>query len=283
MTNRSRLILTAAVLLAIGISTTAIFLLTNAARNGTLSVQTIAFSVVILLAGVASVPVVYFTKIKRSKTEKLLDGEFLEAYELIRDVVFSSRLPKHTADDILDDVLDLMVTARHNNRPLKEIIADPRGFALKITEQYGGKKKYGIVSFLDSLLYMAGFTLGASALMWLKEPEQGIFNTPLDVSLLFLFGVISFWLVPYLKLNAAEKPKIVILPVIVGICFIAVSEILRRFFYESEAVRWFLDGQVNIISNGLALSAFLIAIPALILAKILLKKNRLHRLAGKGD
>ncbi len=281
MTNRSKLILTAAVLLAIGIAVSVIFLLTNAAKSGSLSVQTLVLSIVILLAGAVSVPVVYFTKIKRNKTEKLLDDEFFEAYELIRDVVLSSQLPKRTAEDILGDVLDLMVTARHNNRPLQEIMANPRDFALEIIEQYGGKKKYGFINFLDSLVYMAGFILGASALMWLEDQKRGVFNVPVDVSILFFFAIIAFWLVPYLKLHAAEKPKIIILPVALGICFIAASEIMRNFFYESDAVRWFLDGQVNIISNELILSAFLIAIPALILAEIMLKKNRIRHLADK--
>lgn len=278
MTKKSRMILAAAVLLAIGVAANVILLLTTAVRTGSLSSQTAAVSIILLIAGAVSVPVIYFAKIRKSKTEKLLDNAFFEGYETIKEIVLASRLPKNTISEILDDVLDLMVTARHNHKTLSETIADPRGFALEIIEQYGGKKKYGLMSFVDSLVYMAGFILGASAYMWLKEPK-GVFHAPVDVSMLLFFGVVSFWLVPYIKLNMAERPKIIFLPIAIGIAFIASAEVMRRFFYEYPAVRWLLDGQVNIISGEWILAIFLIAIPALILLKVLLKKSRLDRLA----
>lgn len=275
MTARSKMILIASVLLAAGVIASTIPLLRISFSSETVNVQTLVFSISIIMLGILSVPSVYYSKIRKDKNEKQLIDEYFSEYEIIKEIIMNSQLENQTKNEIRNDVLDILISAQNHGKPFKSAIGDSRKFAKEIIAEYGEYSRYNLVSFIESMIVMSFFILGSSIVIWLEEMEKSFYVVKIDIGMLVFFAVISFIIVPLMKNNAISKnPVMVFVPIGSGVLFVIIMELMRNFFAEVEFVKWFIDGGLSIISNVFILIAFVIAIPGLMLLKRHLKMKR---------
>lgn len=275
MTNRAKMVLIASVLLALGVIASTIPLLKTAFEGEFVNIQILIFSLIIILLGIISVIGVYYSKVKKDQIERQLTKEFYEGYEIIKDSIMNSQLDRLTIKDIKEDILDMLILAQNSGKSFKETIGDAKKFSLDILEQYGKTPKYNIIHFIDSVVYMIMFVLGVTAVMWAEDVNKNFFNVKIDVSILVFFILISFIIVPYLKVNSISKnPKLIFLPIGIGTLYVISIELMRRFFYQLKAIKWFLEGNVNIVSSQIILNTLGIALVGLIVYKRHLKNTR---------
>jgi DNA-binding ferritin-like protein (Dps family) len=272
MTTRSKMILIASMLLAVGIIASTIPLLRISLSSETVNIQTLVFSLSIILLGIISVPSVYFSKIRKDKIEKQLINEYFSEYEIIKEIIMNSQLENQTKKEIRNDVLDIMISAQNHGKPIKSVIGDSWKFANEVIDEYGKLGRYNLLDFIDSMIFMSFFILGSSIVMWLEEIDKSFFDVKFDIGMIGFFAMISFIIVPLMKKNSVSKnPVMVFVPIGSGVLFVLIMELMRNFFAEVEFIKWFLDGGLSIISNVFILISLVVVIPGLMLLKKYLK------------
>jgi DNA-binding ferritin-like protein (Dps family) len=271
------MVLIASILLGLGVIASTIPLLKTAFVGEIVNVQILVFSLTIIVLGVTSVIGVYYSKVKKDKIEKQLNNDFYEGYEIIKEIIMKSQLDKFTMKEIKEDILDMLISAQNGGKTFKETIGEPQKFSGDILEQYGKVPKYNVIHFLDSMLYMVLFTLGVTVVMWMQEINKGFFNIKIDASMFTLFLIISFVILPYLRVNTISKnPKLIFFPIQVAVFYVVSLVLMRKYLYQIEEIKWFLDGSINLISNPVVLIVFLLGLVGLIIAKRYLKRSQIN-------
>jgi len=276
MTKRDKLLLGSAAFLAVLVIATAV-LVGLSAQSRPKSAAELLLSGGIILLCVLSVVFVFLTKIRRNKYEKKLNPEYYEVYETIRDAVGRFQLPAHSKKEILSDVLDLLLSAQSDGKPVSAAVPDAAAFAENILAVYSSRRSRVLQSLLDGAIAFLLFIVCISAVLWLEDVSAGLFRQRIDYGMLIFLAVVSFVLVPVLRyLMLRRSAWLYILPILTGIVFVAAAELARRFFYQFEFTRTLLDGSVVMIPGAAALAFYLLVVAVLMLAKAFIRKQALR-------
>jgi DNA-binding ferritin-like protein (Dps family) len=277
MTKRNKIILLSSVLLAVlVILSTGVFAISSADQY-TASQESTLLTTMIILVSILSVFVVYFSKVQKRKYEKLLNQEYFQEYEIIKDAVANSQLSNSSKKEITEDILDMLLSAQEAGKSVQEVTGKTEKFAQEILESYARPIQVGILSIFDSFIAFALFVVGTSIFLWLEETQQSFFAIRLDIAMVGFFVLVAFGLLPVTKKQTSTKnPWMYLLPIAIGIVFVLFAELLRAFFYNLEAVKQFLDGSLRMIPNAGFLMLYLLSIPVFLLLKHFFRKSLLH-------
>jgi DNA-binding ferritin-like protein (Dps family) len=274
MTTRNKVLILSSLLLAILVIASVILWRVSAGNQDSAGTIPIFLLITIVAISVLSVFVVYFLKIKKRKFEKNLNKEYYERYEIIKDAIVNSQLPAPTRKDIIEDVLDLLLTAQNSGKSINAVVENTDVFVKNIIQSYAQPFRLGILSIFDSLIAFVLMVVGASTFMWLEQTSQSFFSIKVDFGMVIFFGLVAFLLFPVTKtVSGTRNPWIFIVPVAGGILFVLLSEVLRAFFYDINAVQYFLDGSVRMIPNVWVLAIYLLVIPMMLMIKQIFRKQ----------
>lgn len=148
MTRRSSLILISSILLAACVITTVVLLVVEG-RSSMTSTSAIIISIGSIIASILSVVFIYRAKIRRGSDEKKLNESFFRDFELIKDSIMNSPLPKSYKKSIVEDVLELFLTAQANGKTAETAIGDAESFAKDIIRACMSKPRSIVIDFLD--------------------------------------------------------------------------------------------------------------------------------------
>jgi DNA-binding ferritin-like protein (Dps family) len=271
MTNRNKVLLVSSIILALLVIASVVVWQINGQSNGE-KIPMVVFAVIILIS-VLSVFVVYFSKIQKRKYEKLLNQEYYEQYEIIKDAVANSQLSASTKKDIIEDILEILLSAQESGKNVREVIENTDMFANEIIQSFAMPFRLAMLNLYDSLIAFILMVVGASLLLWLEQTQQNFFTTELDISMTVFFLLVAFVLLPVTKIGAGKRnPWIFIVPVAGGVLFVLMVELLRAFFYEVQAVQHFLDGTLRMVPNSMILLIYSLAIPLFLMLKRISRK-----------
>lgn len=276
MTRRSFVILLSSILLAASVIASSIILIIEVQGTAT-SPSSITISIGLILISLLSVVFIYFAKIRKRPDEKKLDENYFREFEIIKDAIMNSRLPKSYKKTITEDVLELMLTAQSNGKSVQAAIGDSASFAKDILNACISKPRSAVLGLIDGILAFILFTLAVCTLLWLEDFSVGFFNQKIDIIMLLFFAVISFAIIPVIRLFSLKKSAwAYLLPLAAGVAFIGMVELLRAFLYSSGVVQTLLDETVVMIPNPAILIAYLLA--GLILFVLRLSVRKLPKL-----
>lgn len=273
MKKKSKIALLASVILPV--IAASIILIKAASAENIANIQLIVFYACLVGLAIVSVGVTYFTKIKKNNLEKQLQEDFYQGYDVIKEYIMNAQLDTATKKEIKEDVLDLLITAQNNGKSFDETVGEAQKFSLDILQQYGKTTKYNIEHFVESWIFMIGFTLGVKVLLWLEDTNRDFFDIHITLPLIVFFAILSFILVPYLKIHPiSQNPKSIFLPIGLGVICVGILELSRRFLYDYQWIRTFLDEEIILVSTPTVLTIICIIFISLFFIKQYLKKTR---------
>jgi DNA-binding ferritin-like protein (Dps family) len=272
MTNRNKVLLVSSIILALlVIASVVVWEMTGQSSGERIPVVLLA---TIILISVLSVFVVYFSKIQKKKYEKLLNQEYYEQYEIIKDAVTNSQLSVATKKDITEDVLELLLSAQESGKSVDSVVGNSQIFSNEIISSFAKPFRLAMLSLFDSFIAFILMILGASFVLWLEQTQQSFFATRLDISMVMLFLLVTFLLIPVTKAQTGTRnPWMYMIPVAGGLLFILLAEFLRAFFYDVNGVRLFLDGSVRMVPNVVILMIYLLSLPLFLILKQISRKR----------
>ena len=196
MTNRNKVLLVSSIILALLVITSVVVWEITGQSSGE-KIPVVLLATIILIS-VLSVFVVYFSKIQKKKFEKLLNQEYYEQYEIIKDAVTNSQLSVATKKDITEDVLELLLSAQESGKSVDSVVGNSQIFSNEIISSFAKPFRLAMLSLFDGLIAFILMILGASFVLWLEQTQQSFFATRLDISMgiLFLF---------YLSINSGNQ------------------------------------------------------------------------------
>jgi len=272
MTNRNKVLLVSSIILALlVIASVVVWEMTGQSSGERIPVVLLA---TIILISVLSVFVVYFSKIQKKKYEKLLNQEYYEQYEIIKDAVTNSQLSVATKKDITEDVLELLLSAQESGKSVDSVVGNSQIFSNEIISSFAKPFRLAMLSLFDGFIAFILMILGASFVLWLEQTQQSFFATRLDISMVMLFLLVTFLLIPVTKAQTGTRnPWMYMIPVAGGLLFILLAEFLRAFFYDVNGVRLFLDGSVRMVPNVVILMIYLLSLPLFLILKQISRKR----------
>ncbi len=276
MTKRNKIVLFSSIFLALCVIGTLILNLKYTLDNGAVNIRSLILIGILLVLSIISVPVVYFGKVRKSKFEEMLNTEYFQKYEIIKDTVRNSQLSNAAKKEIKEDVLDMLISAQKSGRKADDAVGSPEDFSRNILVAYAKPGRFPILSIIDGIVFFLFLTLGASIFLWFEQMNQSLFETGVDILMLTFFFIISFIILPVTKkLTSTHNYWMFLLPITSGIVFVIIAELIRKFFYNNEIIRQFLDGTVRMIPSITILILFIILIPALLFLKSCVRKRLL--------
>ena len=277
MTKRSLIALLSAVILAVLVIAT-VFLYYFNTENKTEDTRSVISMVTIVFIALLSILIVYLSKIKKKQYVRNLNKEYFAEYEIIKDSVMNAQLSVKIKKEIIADILDMFISAQNDKRSVKDVIKNTEVFVKEIIETYTKTSIRIIFNILDGFVYFILFVIGTYIYLWFNNTHVNFFDNRIDFLSVLLFVLISFALIPFIKkVTSKGNPWMFILPLIFGITFVLIAEMLRKFFYEAEIVRYILDEEIAIISNIVILAVFVAAVPGIYLLKGYVRQKFLRR------
>lgn len=277
MTKRNKTVLLASIFLALCVIATVILNLKYTIHDNAININSLILIGIIILLCVISVPIVYFSKVRKSKFEIMLNNEYFQKYEIIRDAVMNSQLSIAAKKEIKEDVLDILISAQKSGKSAKDTIGNPETFAREILLSYAKPGRLPVLSIIDGIMYFILFMLGVSIFIWFEQTDMSFFKTRININMIIFFFIISFILIPVIKkLTSTHNYWIFILPLIFGIVFVLLDKIARRFFYSNEIIRQFLYGTVKMVPNIIILILYIVLIAIALFFKSYIRKRLLR-------
>lgn len=270
MTKRDRIVIVCAVLLAVFVITGVVFQgITNAVwKQASSLLVTVGF----ILIGLFSVFVVLFLRIRKSAYEKRLQPDYFAVYQGIQDALNASALPKADRRDALSDILELLLSAQNSAKPIDSVIPNPAAFTQSVLQSYASNARRCFFNLINGCFACLAFVVLTQTLLWLESPRQSFFLAQIDVSMLFFFAVISFIVLPLVRLFSAKQSLwAYALPLLSGILLIGILEALRLFFSGSSFINALLDHSIQMIPSIAVLGVYLLAILLLVLVKWMIR------------
>lgn len=276
MTKRNKVLLFSSTLLALLVIASVIFWQVKNANQANGEKIPVGVLITIIVVSILSVFVVYFSKVQKKKYEKLLNAEYFEQYEIIKETVMNSQLSAVTKKDIVEDVLELLLTAQESGRSIQSVIDNTDTFSMNIIQSFARPIRLAILSLYDSIIAFTLIVIGVHLVLWLEQTQQGFFATKMDISMLVLFLLVTFILLPVTKIGANNRnPWVYLVPLAGGVLFVLVAELLRSFFYDLNGVKMFLDGSIRMVPNVGILMIYLLSIPLFLILKQISRKKML--------
>lgn len=272
MTTRNKVLLVSSIILALLVIVSVVVWKITGQSSG--EKMPVVLFVTIIVISILSVFVVYFSKIQKKKYEKLLNQEYYEQYEIIKDAVANSQLSAAVKKDISEDVLELLLSAQESGKSIDSVIGDPQVFANEIISSFANPIRLAMLSIFDGLIAFILMILGASFVLWLEQTQQSFFAIRLDISMVILFLLVTFLLIPVTKAQTGTRnPWMYMIPVAGGVLFVLVAELLRAFFYDVNTVRQILDGSVQMVPKVVILMIYMLTVPLFLMLKQISRKR----------
>jgi len=272
MTTRNKVLLVSSIILALLVIASIVVWKITGQSSG--EKMPVVLFVTIIVISILSVFVVYFSKIQKKKYEKLLNQEYYEQYEIIKDAVANSQLSAAVKKDISEDVLELLLSAQESGKSIDSVIGDPQVFANEIISSFANPILLAMLSIFDGLIAFILMILGASFVLWLEQTQQSFFAIRLDISMVILFLLVTFLLIPVTKAQTGTRnPWMYMIPVAGGVLFVLVAELLRAFFYDVNTVRQILDGSVQMVPKVVILMIYMLTVPLFLMLKQISRKR----------
>jgi hypothetical protein len=274
MTKRNIIVLMTSIFLALCVIATVIIGFYYTASKKSINNNSLIIIGAIILLSIISVFIVYFLKVRKSRFEKMLNNEYFQKYEIIKDAIRNSQLSDITKKEIREDILDLLISAQNSGKSAEDSVGSPEIFTMEILLTYSKPGRLAVLSVIDGIIYFILFVLGASIILWLEQSGISFFNTGIDIIIIVFFFIISFILIPVIrKLTSTHNYWMFILPLAFGIVFILFAEIIRRFFYSNEIVKQFLDGTIRMVPNVIILIIYIVLIPTALFFKSYIRRR----------
>ena len=274
MTRRDKVIVLSASLLAVCVIASALVLYVRTGKSGSIDTEALMISCCTVLAGIGSVLLVFYAKVRRRAHEKLLNDDYYHKYEIVRDAVMSSQLSAGMKREIKNDVIDLLLSAQRSGKAADSAVGDPTAFSKEII---GSSLKPGnmiVLSLLDAGIAFISFVVGVNTLLWLEHTGNSFFGVGIGVNMVVLFALIALLVIPAARrLVRSGSTWAFMIPIASGILFILLTEILRKYFYATGWVKTFLDGTLAMIPNAAVFTVYLVLIPLLAGLKAWLRKT----------
>ena len=228
MTTRNKVLLVSSIILALLVISSVVVWEITGQSNGE-KIPVVLF-VTIIVISILSVFVVYISKIQKKKYEKLLNQEYYEQYEIIKDAVANSQLSVVTKKDIIEDILELLLSAQESGKAVASVVGNPQLFSQEILNSFAKPYRLALLDLFDSLIAFILMVVGASFMLWLEQTQQSFYVTKLDISMIAFFILVAFLLIPVTKAGAGTRnPWIFMVPVASGVLFVLIAELLRAF------------------------------------------------------
>jgi DNA-binding ferritin-like protein (Dps family) len=281
MTKRDKILLLSSILLACCVIVTAFFLIKTQPEYNTVNRELMPLITVVLIIfiSIASVLLVLFKikKLHRGKAEGMLTGDYYRHYEVIRDAIANSQLSGHQKKEIKDDLLDLLISAQRAGKDAGMVTGNPERFARDILHSFARPSRFAILSLFDGAIWFLSFIVGINTLLWFENIGQSYFSITIDAGMVILIFIITVILVPLTKkLTSTKNPWMFMLPLAFGIAYVVLLEILRRFLCSLDAIRWLLDGQLNLIPDPVVLICYICVFVILVVCKKLFRSKLLR-------
>jgi hypothetical protein len=268
MTKRSAFILISAVLLAVSIIVSSILLILETPDFQKNPAPVLIASGLIVLS-LFSVGFIYVAKIRKRPDEKKLNVSYTHEFETVKDAIMNSPLTGSDKKAIVDDVLELMLTAQANGKSAQAAIGDAASMAQGILKVFMSRPRSVVIGLINAVIDFLLFTLMACVVLWLEDVSAGFFNQRIDIVMLVFMAFISFILIPVIKrLTSRNRLWAYFLPIAAGIGLIGLVELLRATLYNSSIVRMLLDGSLVMIPDMTALLAILVIIMILFMTRL---------------
>ena len=275
MTTRNKALLVSSTVLALLVIASVVVWEFTGRSNGE-KIPVVLLATIIVIS-ILSVFVVYFSKIQKKKYEKLLNRDYYEQYEMIKDAVMNSQLSAVTKKDIIEDILELLLSAQESGKSVGSVVGDPQIFTNEIIRSFAKPIRLAMLSLFDGIIAFILMILGASFVLWLEQTQQSFFATRLDISMVILFLLVTFLLIPVTKAQTGTRnPWMYMIPVAGGVLFVLLAELLRAFFYDVNGVRQILDGSVQMVPNVVILMIYLLSVPLFLMLKQISRKRMLR-------
>jgi len=273
MTKRDRIVVFSAAVLALCVIITAVVWIASMQRDKMARASDYLTLGAVLVLSLASVGVVYRLRIRTTSYEKMLNPEYLRDYQLVKESLGGSTLSSYQKKEVLEDVLDLLVSAQRDGKAVGAVIVDPVAFVQDVIASYLKPIRIVFLRFCDSMLAFVLFTLGIHLVLWLENLGNGFFEIGMDISMVLLLGLVCFLVLPLTKAFASKRnPWLYLFPVVFGVVYVLLAEFSRENLYHLAWVRTVLNGTINIIPSIGVLIMLLAAIPGLILIKQLMRR-----------
>lgn len=257
MTSRSRFVLFVAVLLAVMVIASSVFLAISGAR-GEDGAASMSATIAIGIVAVLSVAVVYMGKVRKSKAESMLSKEFFLGYEQVKDALHSSDLPKARIKEIGDEVLDMLLSAQKAGRKPEDVIGDPKAFITGVMASASKPGRLLLSGIINGIATFVLFILGITLVLWMEEPEAGYFGTAIDMSMVLLAVLIFFVIMPITKVLIRKSMLAFGIPVAFGVLYVLGMEALRAS--GGSAAVTFLDASVRMVPSLALLGSYILSL-----------------------
>lgn len=272
MTKRGKMALISSALLALVVIASSLFW-AYGTKDGPGSEGTVLIAAIVLVS-IASVVIVYVLKTRKRADEKLLGGPFYEKYEQVKEIIAGSQLTGRLKADLVDEVLDMLITAQRAGRAPEDVMADAKDFAEDVIGSFARPSRLALLGLFDGAAAFSLFVLSITFLNWLEDAKAGFFLTKMDLSMMVFVAFVSFLLIPATKLLARAKlPWAYLLPLAGGALFVLAMEASRRYLYDVDAIRAFIEREVVPIPSIVALACYIAAVPLLMAVKMVLGKS----------
>jgi len=277
MTRRNKITIFSSIALAIIVISSIIVWAVSPASQSTRENIPVFIYALIILASISSVFVVYFTKVRKNNYEKLLNKEYIETYQIIKDSISNSQLSRGVKREVIDDILDLLLSAQKSGKFIGDVVGNPDDFTEEILKSYAKLSHLALLNFFDSMIAFVLIILGSSALNWFENTQQNFFAIELDISMTTFFVLVAFGLFPLTKrLTSTKNPWMFFIPLVAGIAFILSMELLRVISNDLKVVEQYLNGTIRMVPNAGIFVIYIISLPVLLLMKKLFRKRLLR-------
>ena len=108
----------------------------------------LSYSVPIIIISLLAVLAVYFSRIRKGKYEKMLNGEYYQKYEAIRDIIMNSQLSNNSKKEIKEDILDILISAQKAGKSVDNVVNSPVEFAENIIKSYLRPERIAVLTLL---------------------------------------------------------------------------------------------------------------------------------------
>ncbi|MBX4261349.1 DUF1048 domain-containing protein [Clostridium estertheticum] len=145
----------------------------------------------------------------RFKEQKKLNGSNLYLYKSITSYIQHSELRGSEKEEILQQVVDMLLQAQIEKKPMELIIGnDYQEFCKSIIEEYSSDKSktYLVLNYIQKGLF---WSMTSSFFLWIVSGlKNSSFTLGLTVDMLILTISISFILIPATKKSSQESPSL---------------------------------------------------------------------------
>lgn len=275
MTKRDKIVIISASLLAFCVIASAGWFAADSSKNiGKADTESIVYFGVAVVLGIFSVLIVYLSKVRKNKFEKMLTGEYLTEYEVIKDAILNSHLSDVSKKETIDDILDILIEAQGSGKAVAGVIGNSASFSKKIISEFLSPGRHMVLNLLDGIKAFSLFVIGITAALWLEQVGTNIFQVGMDTSMVLFVFLIAFLIIPATKkLTSTRSPWMFFIPLSAGILYVLTAIVLRKYCYDFQGVKLLLDGSITMIPNITVFMVYILIVPVLKKLKTYLRQQ----------